>query len=85
MVVEELQRVIADISSRLMSRYPALRDETERVILGRITSTQLKCREHFTDYVDIQQAYINTNHEDFIGESLSGCLAEILLSISLLY
>jgi len=67
MVVEELQRVIAGISSKLMSRYPALRDETERVIHGRIGATQLKCREHFTEYVDVQRAYINTNHEDFIG------------------
>ena len=67
MVVEELQRVIAGISSKLMSRYPALRDETERVILHRIGATQLKCREHFTEYVDVQRAYINTNHEDFIG------------------
>jgi len=67
MVVEELQRVISEISAKLMGRYPALRDETERVIMSRIASTQLKCREHFKDYVEIQQAYINTNHEDFIG------------------
>ena len=69
MVVEELQRVVSEVSSRLMSRYPALRDETERAVLGRVAATQLRCREHFQDYVDIQQAYINTNHEDFIGTS----------------
>jgi hypothetical protein len=68
LVVHELQTAIGTISARLMSRYPMLREETERIIMGRIGSMEQKCKDYFDQYVDVQQAYINTNHEDFIGE-----------------
>lgn len=67
LVVHELQTAIGTISARLMSRYPMLREETERIIMGRIGSMEQKCKDYFDQYVDVQQAYINTNHEDFIG------------------
>ncbi len=62
-----------------MARYPRLREETERII-----STHLREREQITKdqilvYTDVQLAYINTNHEDFIGFAkyiYSFCLLE---------
>jgi len=50
-----------------MSRFPNLREESERVINTRIREREQKTKEQLILMVDIQLAYMNTNHEDFIG------------------
>ncbi len=50
-----------------MARYPRLREETERIINTQLREREQVCKEQLLVYTDIQLAYINTNHEDFIG------------------
>jgi len=50
-----------------MSRFPHLRDETERIVNTRVREDELKTKEQLLLMIDIQLAYMNTNHEDFIG------------------
>lgn len=50
-----------------MARYPRLRDETERIIATYIREREQKCKEQLIMLIDFELAYMNTNHEDFIG------------------
>lgn len=50
-----------------MDCFPHLRDATERIVTERIKERQVNARDKICLLVDIQLAYINTNHEDFIG------------------
>jgi dynamin GTPase len=50
-----------------MARYPRLREETERIINTTLREREEIAKEQIFMYTDIQLAYINTNHEDFIG------------------
>lgn len=50
-----------------MSRYPRLRDETERIITTHIRECEQKCKNQLVLLIDFELAYMNTNHEDFIG------------------
>jgi dynamin GTPase len=50
-----------------MSRYPRLREETERIIATYIRQREQLCKEQIILLIDCELAYMNTNHEDFIG------------------
>ena len=50
-----------------MNRYPRLREETERIVNTRVREKEAACKDQLMLLVDIQLAYMNTNHEDFIG------------------
>lgn len=50
-----------------MSRYPRLREETERIITSYIRNRDQMCKEQLILLVECELAYMNTNHEDFIG------------------
>lgn len=50
-----------------MNRYPRLREETERIITSYIRNQEQKCKEQLVLLVECELAYMNTNHEDFIG------------------
>ncbi len=50
-----------------MARYPSLREETERIVNTRMREREQLAKEQLILTVDIQLAYMNTNHEDFIG------------------
>ena len=50
-----------------MVRYPRLRDECERIVCSRVHEDEQKTKEHMALLVDIELAYMNTNHDDFIG------------------
>ena len=54
-----------------MSRYPQLREETERIVNSRIREQEQKAKDQIMLLIDFQLAYMNTNHEDFIGFSKS--------------
>ncbi|XP_077986536.1 dynamin-1-like isoform X2 [Glandiceps talaboti] len=66
MVVTELTHVVRKCGER-MSRYPRLREETERIVTTHIREREQKTKDQVMMLVDIQLAYMNTNHEDFIG------------------
>lgn len=50
-----------------MARYPRLREEIERIVSTCVREREQKAKDHLIMLVDFQLAYMNTNHEDFIG------------------
>lgn len=68
LVIQELGTVFKQCTGKL-SRYPRLRDEVERIIMTHIRQREQYLKEQLLLLVEVQQAYMNTNHEDFIGFS----------------
>ncbi|XP_029285121.1 dynamin 3a isoform X2 [Cottoperca gobio] len=66
MVSQELITTLYQCINKLSS-FPKLQDETERIVTTEIREQESKCREQVLLLIDIQLAYINTKHEDFIG------------------
>lgn len=66
MVSTELGAIIQKCSEG-MAKYPRLRDETERILSTYLREQEQKCKEHLKLVIDIELAYMNTNHPDFIG------------------
>jgi len=66
LVVQELTNVVRTVTEK-MNRYPRLREEAERIITTYIREKEQQCKEQIMLLVDFQLAYMNTNHEDFIG------------------
>lgn len=66
LVVVELSNVVRCCAEK-MNRYPRLREETERIITTHIRQCEQKCKEQLVLMCDYELAYMNTNHEDFIG------------------
>nr|UIA40727.1 dynamin [Nephotettix cincticeps] len=66
LVVLELSNVVR-ICTEKMNRYPRLREETERIITTYIRQREQLCKDQLVMLVDCELAYMNTNHEDFIG------------------
>ncbi|KAF8781557.1 Dynamin like protein [Argiope bruennichi] len=63
-----------------MSRYPHLREETERIITCFIREREQKTKEQLILLVEVELAYMNTNHEDFIGFTNAQQTAEVKTS-----
>lgn len=68
LVIQELGTVLKNCTSRL-SRYPRLRDEVERIIMHHISEREQSLKDQLLLLVEVQSAYMNTNHDDFIGFS----------------
>ncbi|XP_070817365.1 dynamin 3a [Chaetodon trifascialis] len=66
MVSQELITTVYQCISKLSS-FPKLQDETERIVANEIQLQETKCRDQVLLLIDIQLAYINTKHEDFVG------------------
>ncbi|XP_071801870.1 dynamin-1-like isoform X4 [Asterias amurensis] len=66
LVTNELNNVVRQCGEK-MTRYPRLREETEGIVTRHIASKEQKTKEQVLLLIDIQLAYMNTNHEDFIG------------------
>uniref|UniRef100_A0A671RVH0 Uncharacterized protein n=1 Tax=Sinocyclocheilus anshuiensis TaxID=1608454 RepID=A0A671RVH0_9TELE len=66
LVVQELINTVRQCSDKLDS-FPCLREETERIVTSHIRDRESKAKEQVLLLIDVQLAYINTNHEDFIG------------------
>ncbi|XP_058840467.1 dynamin-like [Topomyia yanbarensis] len=66
LAVQELSNVVR-ICTDKMARYPRLRDETERIITTHIRQCEQRAKEQLLLLIDYELAYMNTNHEDFIG------------------
>ncbi|CAB4070374.1 DNM1_3 [Lepeophtheirus salmonis] len=64
----ELMKMVYDsLDVSKMNRYPRLREETERIITTYIREKEQKCKDQILLLIDSELAYMNTNHEDFIG------------------
>ncbi|XP_077391666.1 dynamin 3a isoform X2 [Festucalex cinctus] len=66
MVCKELVSTIYECFNKLSS-FPKLREETERLVTAEIREQESICRDQIALLIDMQLAYINTKHEDFIG------------------
>ncbi|OWA51581.1 Dynamin-1 [Hypsibius exemplaris] len=66
LVVAELSQILKKITERL-ARYPRFRDEIDRIVTTHIREREQSAKDHMKQMVDIELAYMNTNHEDFIG------------------
>ncbi|CAK6974858.1 dynamin 3a [Scomber scombrus] len=66
LVSQELFTTVYQCVNKLSS-FPKLQDETEKIITTEIREQESKCRDQILLLIDIQLAYINTKHEDFIG------------------
>ncbi|XP_066966165.1 dynamin isoform X2 [Macrobrachium rosenbergii] len=66
LVVQELTNVVRACTLK-MSRYPRLQEETERIITTHIREREQICKESILLMNECELAYMNTNHEDFIG------------------
>ncbi|KAF5893514.1 dynamin-2 isoform X1, partial [Clarias magur] len=66
LVVSELSALAHKCTEKLSS-YPCLREETERIVTTYIRERDSKTKDQVMLLIDIELAYINTNHEDFIG------------------
>ncbi|XP_078115740.1 dynamin 3a isoform X1 [Sander vitreus] len=65
-VSQELISTVYQCINKLSS-FPKLQDETERIVTTEIREQESKCKDQIVLLIDIQLAYINTKHEDFIG------------------
>jgi len=65
-VVQEMMSMVKDVASK-MNRYPRLREETERIITTYVREKEQACKQQILMLIDCELAYMNTNHEDFIG------------------
>jgi len=66
LVCQEIMAITRDITNK-MNRYPLLKEETERIITTYIREKEAKCKDQVMMLIDCELAYMNTNHEDFIG------------------
>ncbi|XP_053735777.1 dynamin 3a isoform X1 [Synchiropus splendidus] len=66
MVSSELVTTVDQCINKLSS-FPKLQDETERMVSAEIREQERVCKDQILLLIDIQLAYINTKHEDFIG------------------
>ncbi|XP_059404920.1 dynamin-1-like isoform X2 [Carassius carassius] len=66
MVVSELTSTIHKCSEKL-AQYPMLREEMERIVTQHIRDRESRTKQQVLLLIDIELAYMNTNHEDFIG------------------
>lgn len=53
--------------SEVMSSYPMLREETDRIVLEHLREQEGRTKDMMDMYIEVQLGYINTNHPDFIG------------------
>jgi len=66
LVTSEMLTMCKDAAAK-MNRYPRLREETERIITTYIREKEQSCKDQIMMLIDCELAYMNTNHEDFIG------------------
>ncbi|KAK7889327.1 hypothetical protein WMY93_024887 [Mugilogobius chulae] len=66
LVSQELITTVYQCINKLTS-FPKLRDETEKIIHTEIREQESKCRDQILLLIEVQLAYINTKHEDFVG------------------
>uniref|UniRef100_A0A8C0G2M3 dynamin GTPase n=1 Tax=Chelonoidis abingdonii TaxID=106734 RepID=A0A8C0G2M3_CHEAB len=50
-----------------LSQYPHLREEMDRIVTTHIREREGRTKDQVMLLIDIELAYMNTNHEDFIG------------------
>lgn len=68
LVINEMGNVVRHCTQKMV-RYPRLREECERIIMSHVREREQKTKDQILLMCDVELAYMNTNHEDFIGFS----------------
>lgn len=66
MVITELVNTVRQCTQKL-AQYPMLREEMEKIVTQHIRDREQITKDQVLILIDIELAYMNTNHEDFIG------------------
>jgi dynamin GTPase len=66
LVIQELTNVVRVVTEKV-NRYPRLREEIERILTTYIREKERACKDQVMMLIDSELAYMNTNHEDFVG------------------
>ncbi|XP_067105929.1 dynamin-1a [Osmerus mordax] len=66
LVITELVTTVRQCTKKL-AQYPMLREEMERIVTQHIRDRESRTKNQVILLIDIELAYMNTNHEDFIG------------------
>uniref|UniRef100_A0A3Q2D1M6 Dynamin n=1 Tax=Cyprinodon variegatus TaxID=28743 RepID=A0A3Q2D1M6_CYPVA len=66
LVISELVNTVRQCTNKL-AQYPMLREEMERIVTQHIRDRESRTKDQVMLLIDIELAYVNTNHEDFIG------------------
>ncbi|TRY99067.1 hypothetical protein DNTS_021174 [Danionella cerebrum] len=66
LVITELVNTVRQCTRKL-AQYPMLREEMERIVTQHIRDRESRTKNQVMLLIDIELAYMNTNHEDFIG------------------
>ncbi|TMW56688.1 hypothetical protein Poli38472_006698 [Pythium oligandrum] len=69
LVFDELQRVTSQCENMELSRFTELRDRVIEVVNSMLRSSLSPTQTMIQNLIQIELAYINTNHPDFIGGS----------------
>jgi dynamin 1-like protein len=69
LVFDELQRVTSQCETIELSRFPELRDRVMEVVNGMLRASLVPTQAMIQNLIQIELAYVNTNHPDFIGGS----------------
>lgn len=68
LVVNEISNVVRSCAE-VIGRYPRLRDCVEQIVTNYMRQQESFTKQQISMLVDFELAYMNTNHEDFIGFS----------------
>ncbi|XP_055791660.1 dynamin-1-like isoform X6 [Salvelinus fontinalis] len=66
MVISELVNTVRQCTQKL-AQYPMLREEMDKIVTQHIRDRESRTKDQVMLLIDIELAYMNTNHEDFIG------------------
>uniref|UniRef100_A0A8C7G8C8 dynamin GTPase n=1 Tax=Oncorhynchus kisutch TaxID=8019 RepID=A0A8C7G8C8_ONCKI len=70
MVISELVNTVRQCTQKCsdkLAQYPMLREEMEKIVTQHIRDRESRTKDQVMLLIDIELAYMNTNHEDFIG------------------
>lgn len=68
LVMTELVNIVKNCTENV-NRYPRLSEELFRFVSMFLREREVKCKDQICTLIDFELAYMNTNHEDFIGFS----------------
>jgi len=67
LVYDELQRIVAQLEGKELMRFSNLRERVVEVVNQLLQKCRFPTRDMISNLINIELAYINTNHPDFVG------------------
>eukprot|EP01094_Clydonella_sp_ATCC50884_P006063 TRINITY_DN1506_c0_g1_i4.p1 TRINITY_DN1506_c0_g1~~TRINITY_DN1506_c0_g1_i4.p1 ORF type:complete len:284 (-),score=90.90 TRINITY_DN1506_c0_g1_i4:280-1131(-) len=76
LILAELHRIASNLNLPELSRFPRLHENVVEVASKVLTKGLKPSQKMISDLIDCELAYINTNHEDFVGSTGGNLLTE---------